>query len=267
MMATRDVTTFSFQYNYMNQYNDWSGTGLASPDSNSDKKIETSFYTLGVQSMFNREWGIMGELPIWNRYFATDTSASKLASTTETAIGDVRLMGMYTGFSEDMSTALMFGVKLPTGSFTHDPEVMDRDTQIGTGTLDGLLGGYRMGQESGWGWFGQFMWIHAFNQRAGYRPGDGLDLTVAAHYDKLMADYNVVPMVQFVGSYRGADSGVQADPDDSGYKRLYIVPGMEMDLAGRTRLYADVRIPLYVNVRGYQLVAPYLVNLTLSLSV
>src|SRR5271169_4794229 len=58
MMATTTGTTFSFQYNYMNQYNNWSGTSIASPDSNGDKQILTSFYTLGFQTMINREWGI-----------------------------------------------------------------------------------------------------------------------------------------------------------------------------------------------------------------
>jgi hypothetical protein len=164
-----------------------------------------------------------------------------------------------------MSTALLFGVKLPTGPF--DLSVMDRDTQIGTGTTDALLGAYQMGQESGWGWYGQFMWLHALNERDGYKPGDGLDVTVAAHYDKLLEDYNVVPMVQLVGSFRGADSGVEADPGDSGYSRLYLAPGIEMNVSGGLRIYADIRLPLYTNVRGDQLVAPFLANLTLSLGI
>jgi hypothetical protein len=265
MMATTTGTTLSLQYNYMNQYNDWNGTNLASPDLNGDKKIETSFYTLGFQTMFNRDWGVMGELPAWNRYFKTTDDAGDPVSVTHNAIGDMRLMGMYTGISEDMSSALLFGVKLPTGPF--DLSVMDRDTQIGTGTTDALLGAYQMGQESGWGWYGQVMWIHAMDSRDNYKPGDGVDVTAAAHYDKLMLDYNVVPMVQLIGSFRGADSGSEADPDDSGYSRLYVAPGVEMNVSGGLRLYADFRIPLYTNVRGYQLVAPYLANVTLSLGI
>ena len=124
-----------------------------------------------------------------------------------------------------------------------------------------------MGQEDGWGWFGQFMWQHAMDTREGYKPGDGLDVTVAAHYDNLLHDYNIVPMVQLIGSFRGADSGINADPDDSGYQRLYLAPGFELNMLGGMKVYADVRIPLVVNVRGYQLVAPYLANLTLSLGV
>jgi hypothetical protein len=48
---------------------------------------------------------------------------------------------------------------------------------------------------------------------------------------------------------------------------LYVAPGVEMNVSGGLRLYADFRIPLYTNVRGYQLVAPYLANVTLSLGI
>lgn len=265
MMATTPGTTLSFQYNYMNQYDNWNGSGNASPDLNDDKQILTSFYTLGFQTMISREWGIMGELPLWTRYFRTIDDDGNLASVTHTAAGDVRLLGMYTGFSEDMSTGLMFGLKLPTGPI--DLSLMDRDTQIGTGTTDALLGAYQMGQEDGWGWYGQFMWLHALNARDDYRPGDGLDITFAAHYDKLLHDYNIVPIVQLVGSFRGTDSGINADPDNSGYQRLYLAPGFELNVNGGLKLYADMRIPLVTHVTGNQLVAPYLANLTVSLGI
>jgi len=265
MMATTTGTIISLQYDYMNQYDNWSGSGKVSPDLNGDKQILTNFYTLGFQSMISREWGIMGELPLWTRYFRTTDDGGNPASVTHTAVGDLRLLGMYTGFSEDMSTALMFGIKLPTGPI--DLSLMDRDTQIGTGTTDALLGAYQMGQEENWGWFGQFMWLHALNTRDDYRPGDGLDITVAAHYDGLIKNYGVVPMVQLLGSFRWSDSGINADPDNSGYQRLFLAPGFEMNAIGSLRMYADMRIPLVTHVTGTQLVAPYLMNLTLSLGI
>ncbi len=39
---------------------------------------------------------------------------------------------MYTGFSDDMSKGIIFGLKLPSGSYT--AAGFDRDTQIGTGS-------------------------------------------------------------------------------------------------------------------------------------
>ena len=58
-------------------------------------------------------------------------------------IGDIRIMGMYTGLSEDMSTGLLAGAKFPSGSWTY-PHA-NRDTQIGSGSADLLLGAYHLG--------------------------------------------------------------------------------------------------------------------------
>jgi hypothetical protein len=59
------------------------------------------------------------------------------------SIGDIRLQGMYTGLSEDMSTGFTLGLKLPTGDWHYPP--LDRDTQIGTGSTDLLFGAYHLG--------------------------------------------------------------------------------------------------------------------------
>ena len=155
-----------------------------------------------------------------------------------------------------MSTAIQFGLKLPSGPFAES--LLDRDTQIGTGTTDLLLGGYRMGQENLWGWYAQLLWQHALGTRDGYRPGDSFDLNAGIHYDGLLADFRVVPMIQFAGSFRGIDSGAHADPDNTGYDRLYIAPGIQIVATNRLSIYGDVRIPLLTHVRGIQLVAPAL---------
>ncbi len=60
------------------------------------------------------------------------------------SIGDIRIMGLWTGWSEDMSTGLIGGFKLPSGDWHYPP--FDRDTQIGTGSTDLLLGGYHIGR-------------------------------------------------------------------------------------------------------------------------
>ena len=252
------------QYNYMDQSKNWSNWQSAPADSNQDQQIRTNFYTLGLQYMANRDWGITAEVPVWNRYFRTMDDDGNIVSATHTSLGDVRLMGMYTGISEDMSTGIQFGLKLPTGPFNEF--LLDRDTQIGTGTTDLLLGGYQMGQEPGWGWYAQAMWQHAFNERDGYRPGDSFDASAGIHYDGLLNSLRIVPVLQLAGSFRGIDSGDNSEPDNTGYARLYLVPGIELVASNHFTLYADLRIPLVTNVRGYQLVAPGLVNLAMSYS-
>lgn len=178
-------------YDYMDQYQNWHGWSGVPSDLNTDKVIQSDFYTFGLQYMANRDWGVMLEAPVWNRYFQTTDESGGLASVDHGSLADVRVMGMYTGISEDMSTGIQFGLKLPTGPYSLS--LLDRDTQIGTGTTDLLLGGYQMGQEDSWGWYAQAMWQHAFNYRDGYRPGDSFDFSVGVHFLSLIPGYVTNP--------------------------------------------------------------------------
>jgi hypothetical protein len=250
------------EYNFMDQSANWRNWSSAPANLNSDLDIRTQFYTLGIQYMANRDWGVMIEAPMWDRYYRTTLDDGSFASVLHSSVGDVRVVGMYTGLSEDMSTGIQFGLKLPTGPF--DQSLMDRDTQIGTGTTDLLLGGYQMGQENGWGWFAQLMWQHALNTKSGYRPGDGLDVNGGIHYDGLLNSINVMPTLQVAVSVRGVDSGVAADPENTGYDRVFIAPGVEIPVSRKLNFYADVHIPVWTYVRGVQLVAPSLLGVTIS---
>ena len=60
-----------------------------------------------------------------------------------------------------MSKGLIFGMKLPTGTYTAPG--FDRDTQPGTGSTNLLLGNYLQGQEKHWGWFAQGIYRNAMN--------------------------------------------------------------------------------------------------------
>ncbi len=247
-------------YNFMDQAENWSGWQGAAPSLNDDKEIRTNFYTLGFQYMASRDGGIMVEAPVWDRYFRTTDDAGDITAVDHRSIGDIRVIGMYTGISEDMSTGIQFGLKLPSGPFNQS--LLDRDTQIGTGTTDLLLGGYQMGQENGWGWYTQVLWQHSLDTRDGYRPGDSFDLTAGVHYDNLLRQYKIVPTIQLIASFRGEDSGPNSDPANTGYERLYISPSIEVTPVANFSFYADLRIPVATYMRGYQLVAPSLISLT-----
>ena len=80
-------------------------------------------------------------------------------------------MGVYSGFSKDMSTGLIFGVKLPTGDWKYSG--FDRDVEIGSGTTDLLLGGYhqdKLDKNGQFGWFAQVMWQKPWPGRAAIVP-------------------------------------------------------------------------------------------------
>jgi hypothetical protein len=73
----------------------------------------------------------------------------------------------------------------------------------------------------------------------------------------------ISPVAQVIGSWRGRDNGANAAPDDSGYERVLLSPGIEFHLHP-VKLYADVEIPVYDRVNGNQLVAPALFKVTMS---
>jgi hypothetical protein len=56
--------------------------------------------------MFNREWGVMATLPYVNRAFTTDTGPPSGVQTFNSRdFGDLEVMAMYTGFSQDLFCA------------------------------------------------------------------------------------------------------------------------------------------------------------------
>jgi len=258
-------------YDYQDQNHNWSGTSAAPAANNGDKEIETHFVTLGLQYMFNRSWGVQAELPFWNRTFKTDLNFGNpgppdIVSRNWTGLGDIRLKGIYTGFSEDLSSGLTFGVKLPTGDHSHDPDVVDSDTQISSGSTDILLGGFHRDRfgSTHWNWFVQSELDLPVLKQAGYRPGLEVDGAGGIYYDGWsLGRAQISPVAQIIGSWRGSDVGSEAAPDDSGYQRILLSPGLEVHIHP-IKIYADVEVPVYQDMKGNQLVAPVLFKLTVS---
>ncbi|MDR3512128.1 MAG: hypothetical protein P4L73_10875 [Caulobacteraceae bacterium] len=255
------------EYDYMNQTHNHAGTSGAPAADNADKQIRSNFVLAGVQYMINHDWGVMAELPVTNRLFRTADSGA-VDRFRDTAIGDVRLMGVYTGLSPDMSTGLIFGVKLPTGDWK--AAGFDRDTAIGSGSTDLILGGYHVGQlgrgAGPWGYFIQGQVDTPLAIQDNYRPGTEFDGAAGVSYDAgtvLGGRVKVAPVLQLIGSARAKDGGAEADPPNSGYERVLISPGVELD-SGDWKLYGDVEFPVYQRVNGDQLVAPQLFKLVVS---
>ena len=215
--------------------------------------------------MFNSSWGAQLELPIDNRTF---NNAGNAASLNWTSLGDIRLKGYYTGFSKDLAGGLTFGLKLPTGSYNHTEAMgdIDRDTQIGSGSTDLLLGGFYRGRfgNSYWNWYAQAEVDAPVSKQGDYRPGIEMDAAGGIYYDRLsLGRVRITPLAQIIGSWRGRDNGVEADPDNSGYQRILLSPGIEFHLHP-VKLYADVEVPVYQSMTGNQLVAPVLFKVSLS---
>lgn len=268
MLPTGAGGTAYLDYDYQDQTINWHNTGRASAADNGDKDLRTNFFTAGLQYLFNRSWGIQLEVPYWDRKFTTDTnfggSPPDLVTAHWSDLGDIRLQGIYTGFSEDLSTGVTFGVKLPTGSYQIDPAVVDRDTQIGSGSTDLLLGGFHraaLTSDNVWSWFAQTLLDQPVLTQEGYRPGTELDVAGGVIYSGwVFGDLMVSPLAQIIGSERTRDSGPNsAQPVASGYQRILVSPGLEVDI-NQLSTYVDFELPVWQRFRGDQLTAPWLMK-------
>ncbi|MGA7329187.1 MAG: hypothetical protein WBX25_33045 [Rhodomicrobium sp.] len=189
---------------------------------------------------------------------------------------------MYTGFSNDMSKGLIFGLKLPTGNWR--AVGFDRDTNVGTGSTDLVLGGFWRGLITGdnaWQYFAQTKFVQpllthseadpTFGAAPGdYRPGMSLDTAIGITYNNWyhVGPFDkIAPLLQLIVSHRQPDSGAAANPGDTGYDRIFISPGVDFtkvlsDEENKTfKLYGDVEIPVYERVNGNQMVSPYLLKI------
>ena len=253
------------EQDFMDQNQNWSGTSSAPASANSDLRIRTNFWTLGGQYLFDRTWGVQVEVPYWERLFRTTDDSGAVADFTHGALGDVRLKAFYTGLAADLSTGLSFGVKLPTGDSTYPN--FDPDTEISSGSTDLLLGAYHLGaltRDNRFSWFASAQWQQPIAHKASYRPGAELDMVSGVYYAGWsFAAVRLTPLLQVEGTYREHDGGPLGHPQDSGYTRLFVAPGLELD-AGRTRWYADVSQAVYTNSSGNQLIARTLFKVSVS---
>jgi hypothetical protein len=262
------------EFDFQDQNRNWANSGPAPAANNNDKEIRTDFTTIGLQYFFNRSWGIQAELPYVVRDFKT--LGGPMGNTVQKfvwgSVGDLRLEGYYTGFSPDLSSGLTFGLKLPTGNFAHNDAYgdIDRDSEIGTGSTDVLLGGYFrhpffLGNR--WTWFAQGLVDIPVLTQDQYRPGGELDAAVGLYYQGWMLHrLRITPIAQVIGSVRTSDSGdfasggLDSNPGggrSSGYQRVLLSPGVEFDFHPWS-IYADVELPLVQDFVGNQLAAPFL---------
>ncbi|MGO9544332.1 MAG: hypothetical protein ACLPPF_06005 [Rhodomicrobium sp.] len=276
-----------FEWDHSTQNTNWSGLEKAPAINNDDKHILTDWYVVGLNYMLSRDWGFGLRVPTVNRDFLTldngpNSNANGVSAYHETTIGDIELTGMYTGFSEDMSKGLMFGLKLPAATWR--AYGFDRDSNVGTGSTDLILGGYWRGMITGdnaWQYFAQTklltpIWTHSEENATwgaapgDYRPGTSIDTAFGVIYNNWyhVGPFDkIAPLFQVIVQHKQPDSGAAADPADSGFDRILLSPGIDFtkvidDAHNRTfKLYGDVEIPVYERFNGNQLTQPFLAKM------
>lgn len=262
LLTPGKTRVISLEYDFLDQTQNWNGDSRGAAADNPDKRILTHFIKLDGEFMLSRDWSVMVDVPIADRHFNTLAGGGvALGKFHDTALADARIMADYTGLSQDMSTGLTFGVKLPTGDFR--AAGFDRDTEIGSGSTDLLIGAYHRGaltRDLNWSYFVQGVAQIPVALQGDYRPGQEFDGWVFAN-----GHAKVSPVIQTIVSVRAPDAGSRADRPASGYERLMLSPGLQL-AAGDWRAYGDVEFPVYQRVNGDQLVAPVMFKVALSRS-
>jgi hypothetical protein len=255
-------------YAFSSQSQNWNNMGPSAAENNGDRLIQTSWTTYGAQYFFNNKWGVELQVPTANRLFYrnNDSGTPPTINTAWYTLGDIRLMGYYTGLSPDMASGLQFGVKLPTGNWKEYG--VDRDTQIGTGSTDLLLGYYThhdITRDGKWSWFVQSLLDLPVITQAGYRPGVEVDSALGIYNNGIrFGKVHFQPLAQMLVSNRASDSGPAAsDPQASGYQRILLSPGFQIDIHP-VRIYADAEMPVFNDVVGQQLISQCLVKINVS---
>ncbi|HZP65208.1 MAG TPA: hypothetical protein VFB32_02775 [Rudaea sp.] len=259
---------FDLRYDFFEQDELRSGTSKVSRSSFTyPADVEVQQYTINhnvaaaLDYSPNRDFGINVTLPWYDRPHATIAEGDTQVSTShDSGIGDLRVVGRYSGFAEQRSTGVLFGIKLPTGHFTdrfetgpQAGEIVDRGLQLGTGTVDAIIGAYHFGAFTpDWGYFGQVTLQQPLDSREGFKPGTGLNFNLGVRY---MGNPTFEPQLQINARVEKREQGVNADVENSGATLVYLSPGVTWHPTRRLALFAFVQAPLYQRVNGLQLEA------------
>ena len=220
-------------------------------------------------------WGVSLVLPYISRSHSTlgvgsDGStfdpANGAYTSSGSGLGDVKVIGRYTGLSAAGDIGLQLGLKLPTGNKNQvgsdGTTDVDPGLQRGSGTTDLIVGVYHFGEMSPqWGYFAQASFQSALNHSTmaagSYKPGDSVSLSVGTRYSGLGA---FVPTAQINLRHAKRDSGDAADAFATGGTLVYFTLGGLYSAAPGFTPYANVQVPLYQNVNGIQLTPKYIVS-------
>jgi hypothetical protein len=215
---------------------------------------------------FNADWGVSLALAYVDRshlHIHNHRGQPLIESWDFSAAGDARVVGRYRlatfeGREPRLGTVgLNFGFKLPTGRTdvrNASGDLAERSLQPGTGTTDALLGAYyaQLLPMEDLSWFVQATAQVPVNSNDGFKPGRRLSIDAGLRYDAMES---LSLMLQVNALVRGRDSGVNAEPEDSGGTSWFVSPGFSFAVTNDVRIYAFHQLPVYQRVNGVQLTA------------
>lgn len=288
-ISTRSGFTADLSYNTLNQNQQRYGSSKASGTLINNQlaagqEIEAYTRTQTITAALNYTgdaFALSIQIPFVNRthgtYGTTAPLGSSYSTSSDSGLGDMRIIGRYSGFSSEKTTGIIAGIKLPTGNTsanfstgTNANTPLDAGLQIGSGSTDIIFGGYTSGSMHEYGWFAQGTVQHAVSTDAAlggasYRPGDAYTVNTGVRYAEFGA--KVTPMLQLNIIRRQADTGtgVPLDPVTlvpiSGGTLAYLAPGVSIRAGDGMSVYGFVQLPVYQSVNSLQLTPQYTLTL------
>ena len=219
------------------------------------------------------QWGVTLRAPLVNRahnhIHNMDDGVGGVEHEVEswnfTEVGDLQAVARYAFHQDaDGDAGVRFGLKLPTGDIhqkNNAGELAERSLQPGTGSTDSLLGAYYHGRLHGAGWFIQGMWQQTLNERDNFKPGRQLSLDVGMNY---AVTSKLSLLMQANALHKSKDTGMNAEPDDSGSQSVFLSPGVSYRILPTVQVYGFLQKPIYQHVNGTQLTADWSAALGLS---
>jgi hypothetical protein len=231
-------------------------------------------YLASLDWNINQDWGVTFKLPLSSRshqhIFNADDGLGGVDPELErwsfSGIGDIQALARYRFYQDGLSNAgIRFGLKLPTGDIhkRNAEEAAERSLQLGTGSLDSLLGAYYNKHDGDLGWFVQATWQQTVQERDAFRPGSKLNWDLGFSYS---ATPDLSLMLQLNAQHKSKDIGSNAEPAESGSSTLSLSPGLSYRIAGNTHLYGFLQLPIYQYVRGTQLTSDWSATLGINTS-
>lgn len=260
-------STFDLRYEHIVQDQPRSGSntvGVGAIRRHHDEVRTRNRNLIGTYShAFESGWGVSVTAPLVDRehlHIHNHRGAKLPEEWNFRELGDLRVTGRYqralsAGDNPPRMAGFLAGLKLPTGRTNIASAAGDeaeRTLQPGTGTTDLVLGAFFHQQlpRHGTSCFAQAQIQHALNDHDGYRPGNQLsaDLGVAKTLTERLS-----AIAQLNAVVKRRDSGITAEPVDSGSRSLYLSPGISYQVTDALRAYAFYQHPLYQEVNGVQL--------------
>jgi hypothetical protein len=268
---TEPGARFDLRFEYIDQDQPRSGSDKVAvgqiPQHHDEVRTINRNWLATFDYTFNDKWGVSATLPLVDRFHEhihNHQGQQLVEQWSFNKLGDLRIVGRRQWQSENREAmrldyyGLNFGLKLPTGDTdvrNADGDPAERSLQPGTGTTDLILGAYftRM-LSSGSSWFTDFLAQQPLNSRDNFKPGLRVGFDVGYRH---AAGDRLTLMLQLNALHKDRDKGLEAEPEDSGGKFVFVSPGLSYLIGKNFQIYGFVQLPIYQYVNGVQLTADW----------